>query len=170
MTTITKPKDASDKPLVIEDSKPKETDFQMNTHLTKMEKRYAEQEAVFIRPCGWISPAGPANPRFEKQRKDAWEYVVGVVEAKEGISSMPFHEQVWCEWGGDPITKWKIPTQKVVAIPKGLAKEIQKNCKYTAYVINERETTKGDKHGDFLTSWRAEEIRNTATFSKVNDL
>ena len=167
---VQKPKDASDKPLEVINENPKEQTFQLSTHLTKMQKRYAENEALLIKPCGWVSPAGRPNPKFEKERAKAWEYVVGVVESKEGISPLLEHEMAWCEWAGDPITTWKIPTGRLVAIPRGVAKEIKEGCKWTAYVTQERQVGKVDKHGDYLTSWKAEEIRKKATFELAQNL
>jgi hypothetical protein len=167
---VIKPSQASNEPLKVEDNKVSEKPFQMNTHLTRMEKKYAEQTAEFIRPCGWIGAAGLPNSKFEKQHREDWEYVVGIIESKEGITDLDTFEMDWCGWPGDPITTWKVPTKRPVAIPRGVAKAIHEGCKYTAYVVKEREIIKGDKHGDYLTSWKKEEIRNTADFRSVSSL
>lgn len=166
-----KPKGATDKPLeIITDNPVPVSEFKINTHLTKMQKRYAEQDAICCRPSGWIAPAGIPNPKFESKREKEWEYVVGVVEAKEGITSLGELEMDWCGWPGDPITTWKIPTSKIVALPYGIAKSIQDGCKYSVFKVDERDVLKRDNHGEYLTSWRREEIKQTATFRKVNDL
>ena len=165
-----KQKDFSDKPLQVEEGQATEVPFNMTTHFTKMQKRYAESDAIFVKPDTWIAPAGPANPKFEKLRKEDWEYVVGVVESREGISSLGLHEMDWCGWPGDGITTWRIPTKRMVAIPRGVAKIIRDECKWKAYVVKERDVSKDDKHGDYLTSWRAEEIRSNCNFEVVSNL
>lgn len=169
-TKIEKPKGAQDAPLVIDDSNPKEIPFLMSTHLSRMEKKYAENHAKFMRPTGWISPAGEPNPRFDRQRREDWEYVVGIVEAKEGISSLGMYEMDWCKWAGDAITTWKIPTGVPVAIPRGLANHIRNENKWTAYISKTRQATREDSHGDYLTTWKAEEIRRNTRFELIQDL
>lgn len=85
--------------------------------------------ALWIEPKRRLSaPIGKLPEKLQREHAHAWEYVKGIFENLE-CPGQPI-EFDFCWYPGDPDLRWEIPCNKVVYVPRLIAKHLEKCMQY----------------------------------------